>query len=104
MPQIKSNDPLTAPVGPGGDPILTLNFTPNVRDGQRASALVGDVEVPAEPFAGPTGSLDFNVKDLPPSPPGGYVVRLRVDGVDSLPFDPAAAKPAFDPNQRLTLP
>ena len=104
VPRILSNDPLTAPQGAGGDPILTLDFTPKVRDGQRASALVGDVEVPAEPFAGPTGTLNFNVKDLPPSPPGGYVVRLRVDGVDSLPFDPAAAKPAFDPNQRLTLP
>lgn len=84
---------------------LTLTCTPQVRADQRATLLLGDREIapssvatPADPNAETT--LVFPVTGLPDGP---YVVRLRVDGVDSIPIDFSGGVPAFDPAQTLTI-
>lgn len=96
--------PLAVAPDAGGNLILTLACVPTVQPGQRASVLLGDQEVVAAPRTAATDPLEFDITNVPASPPAGYVVRLRVDGVDSMPFDPTAKTPAFDPNQRLVVP
>ena len=74
-----------------------------MRRGQRISLLLGDRETLAEPLPAGTDATDtltFRVED---ATPGTYVVRLRVDGVDSLPFDPDVSPLAFDPQQQVTI-
>ena len=96
------------PLGPG-DLSLTVTCTPRLREGQRVSIIVGDRQVapkdvttPAAP-AQPT-TVTADVTDLPA---GQHVVRLRVDGVDSIPLAPvtpdAPLKMEFDPNQIVTI-
>jgi hypothetical protein len=96
--------PLATAAGAGGTRTLTLACSPLVRPSQRASVLLGDREVVAAARGAATDPLVFDVTDVPASPPSGYVVRLRVDGVDSFPFDPASKPPSFDPGQRLVTP
>jgi hypothetical protein len=40
---------------------------------------------------------------IPEAAPAQYVVRLRIDGVDSIPVDFGSVPPAFDPNQKVTV-
>jgi hypothetical protein len=86
-----------------GTATLTVTFTPQVRSGQRTALLVGEryvnPQAPNGPPA-PAGTLDFVVPQLPA---GGHVVRLRVDGVDSVAVDRAARPPRFDPSQQVTV-
>jgi len=86
-----------------GDIALTVTCAPLVRPEQRVSLLFRDGEMIAPERADLTNSLTFNLKAVPLSEPSGYVVRLRVDGVDSLPLDRQAATPAFDDNQKLKV-
>jgi hypothetical protein len=95
--------PMAAPAGPLS---LTVTCAPRVRDEQRASLLFGNQELtpaarsnPADP-AKPT-ELVFDVTGAANT---SWVVRLRVDGVESVPVDPAAAgPPAFDPQQTVAF-
>ena len=79
---------------------VTVRVSPQVWPEQRASLLVGAVEVVAQPHTAKTDTLQFIV----PRPAGTYVVRLRVDGVDSFLVDYGATPPAYDPGQVLVLP
>ncbi|HSS48477.1 MAG TPA: Pvc16 family protein [Thermoanaerobaculia bacterium] len=81
---------------------LTVTVVPNVQPGQRVSLLFGDREVPAPdaPFTPPTDTLKFTVKGLAK---GKYVVRLRVDGVDSIPIDTTSPTPKFAANQTVEI-
>jgi hypothetical protein len=99
-----TTSPLATAAGPGGSLTLTLACVPLVRPSQRASVLLGDQEVVAAPRGAVTDPLVFDVTNVPASPPTGYLVRLRVDGVDSFPFNPATTPPTFDPGQRLVIP
>ncbi|HEV3166191.1 MAG TPA: DUF4255 domain-containing protein [Isosphaeraceae bacterium] len=107
-PRITTPAPLVAIPDPSGNLILSLACVPTVRPTQRASVLLGEQEVVAAARTAATDPLTFDVTNVPASQaagfPTGYVVRLRVDGVDSMPFDPAAKVPAFDPAQRLVIP
>ena len=101
-PQLESRSPATAPAG---DVTLTLTCVPQVRDEQRVVLLFGEREVapegvttPADPTAATT--LTFLVEA---ATPGTYVLRLRIDGVDSMPVDFAAVPPAFDAGQMVTI-
>jgi hypothetical protein len=94
------------PVGP--DPadddkvILTLECKPHVWPEQRVVVLLGSSEVPARSHPDKTGSLTFDITGIPF---GEYLVRLRVDGVDSLPVQDYAATPlTFDEKQKVTIP
>ena len=53
---------------------------------------------PARPAPSPATSLSFTLQGFTA---GSYVVRLRVDGQDSIPV--VAGQTSFDPNQRLVL-
>lgn len=85
---------------------LTLTCVPQIRPGQRVSLLSGGREfspeaitTPADPTAVTT--LSFTLADLLP---GEYVVRLRVDGVDSIPVTFSdTTPPQFDDNQKVTI-
>lgn len=101
---------ITAPLGntaPQGNVTVELECTPQVQSGQKASLLFGDREVPvkaddvitpADPTAASTLSFVVEI-----APPGEYVLRLRVDGVDSLPVDFTATPPEFMANQIVTV-
>jgi len=101
---------LTAPTGntaPQGNVTVELTCTPQVRNGQRVALLFGDreVQVESEPMtirADPTApsALTFVVEN---ALPGEYVLRLRVDGVDSLPVDFTATPPQFMADQIVTV-
>jgi hypothetical protein len=86
---------------------LTLTCTPQMLAEQRVAVLLGDREVPPDP-----GGITFPADPDAPATvtatvdgltPGDQVVRLRIDGIDSLPIDAAAVPPAFDPAQTLTI-
>ncbi|MCI0397883.1 MAG: DUF4255 domain-containing protein [Chloroflexi bacterium] len=85
---------------------LTLTCRPQVRPEQPAVLLFGGREIaadtittPADPTAQTT--LTFTVDGVLP---GEHVVRLRVDGVDSIPVIFSASEPPeFDDNQKVTI-
>lgn len=90
-----------------GDFVLTVNCTPQLRPGQQVRLVFGEqhiaplaIGVPADAFQ-PT-SVTFQLTAVPADT---YLVRLRVDGVDSIPVVYAGnpALPAFDPNQQVTV-
>ncbi|HVT57262.1 MAG TPA: Pvc16 family protein [Thermoanaerobaculia bacterium] len=89
--------PLSAPKG---DVTVTVTCTPEVHPEQRVSLLFGDREVRASAHPAQTGTLSFNVAGVAA---GTYVVRLRVDGVDSIPIDLSAAKPQFAADQTVVI-
>ena len=86
---------------------LLVTCTPQVLGEQRVSVLVRDRELAPDPG----GIVTLGDPNLPSTvqvtvdglEPGGYVVRLRIDGIDSLPVDLTARPPAFDPAQTLTI-
>lgn len=71
---------------------FTLNFAPAVRDGQAATLVLGQREVPSETFSAPATSLDFVIAD---APVGNHLARLRIDGIDSPIIDHTATPPVF---------
>ena len=80
-----------------------------VVDNQSAVLLLGDAQVPANLPVTAAGPLVFTV-DPVPAAPTDYLVRVRVDGVDSVPLPDPPADPgqplptAFDADQQVTLP
>ena len=87
------------------DATLTITCKPQVRPSQRAMLLVGDREVVAEAHAADTDTLQFVIRKA--TPMNAALVRLRIDGVDSLPFKRVDLPPpphmAFDDAQRVTI-
>lgn len=92
---------------PPGDLTLTVSCLPRLRDGQRVTVLFGDgqvsptaIDTPADP-----GTASTVTAQLTGVLAGSYLVRLRVDGVDSHPVvllgDPAG--PEFDPAQQVVV-
>jgi hypothetical protein len=86
---------------------LTVTSAPRLAERQRVLLLFGDrhveptaVNTPGNP-ALPT-TLTFDVTDVVA---GEYTVRLRVDGVDSIPVIASGTPPLleFDPAQRVTV-
>jgi Pvc16 N-terminal domain len=110
-PHIENIAPNPARRDPNGRVRLTLTLTPQVRlePPQRASLLIADREVLAEPPTLPpppavpptrTPTLAFVVAGLQAD---DYFVRLRVDGVDSILVDRAASPIQFDNGQKVTI-
>lgn len=101
-PRILSISPLTALQG---DVTLTLTCVPQVRPEQQAVLLFGDRAVPLQSVSVPPdlatpSSLAVLVAD---TLPGTYVLRLRVDGVDSVPVDFSSQPPQFADDQKVTI-
>lgn len=101
-PRIASIAPNPA-VRAGGSVTLTVGCRPKVLTSQSATLLLADRQVPAHPHAAATATLSFVIDAAPVL--AGQVVRLRVDGIDSLPFfyDAASGSFAFDNDQRMTI-
>ncbi len=92
---------------PAGAFLLDVACTPRVRDDARAVLVFGQNEYAissiADPGADPeTSVLTFEILDSAPSA-DGYPLRLRIDGVDSLPIDFTAQPPSFDADQKVIV-
>jgi hypothetical protein len=85
---------------PAGNITYTVTCSPEVRPEQRATLLLGDREIQANPHGAATNTLTFAATSVPA---GAYFVRLRVDGVDSLLVNRAVVPPAFDQMQRVRV-
>lgn len=89
----------------GGGGLVTLRVTcrPKVLVEQSATLLFADREVVAQARAIPTQTLTFDIEDAPAL--SNVLVRLRIDGIDSLPFayDETTRGFAFDDQQRITI-
>jgi len=79
---------------------IKLTCSPAVQPSQQASLLLGMQEVPADAHAAATNQLTF-ASDA--AALGDYLIRLRVDGVDSQLIDHSAKVPAFDTTQTVTI-
>ncbi len=90
--------PTTTPAAP--NITYTATFTPEVQPGQTIFLLLGDLQIRAEPFVAPTGTVTFIAAN---AGPGGYFYRLRIDGVDSLLLNKTVTPPVFDATQQVTI-
>jgi len=103
-PTIESINPVSAPAG---NVVVSLECLPQIRDGQMPVLLFGDrtispdaVVTPANPAARTT--LTFTITNAA-ARPAPYVLRLRVDGVDSIPVDFSGDTPQFAGDQMVTI-
>jgi hypothetical protein len=104
-PTIRSVEPTTAQADLAF--VLTVECIPQIRsEEQEVMLLFGDqiiasdvVETPADATA--SSRVLFTVKA--PAKPEPYVVRLRVDGVDSIPVDFSGNRARFADNQKVTV-
>jgi hypothetical protein len=94
--------PIMMARGAGNVLSLRIGCKPNVRAGQKVALLMDTREAPAQPFSASTGTLDFNFADAPPAG-ATPLLRLRVDGIESIAVNRSARPPAFF-NHRITLP
>jgi hypothetical protein len=94
-----TNLPQNLPRDGDGDVLVSIDFTPELRAGQRVTLLVGQREVAPQSFSTPTASLDFLIED---AEVGEHLLRLRIDGIDSPIVDYSSTPPTFL-NQRLTV-
>ena len=103
-PQIDTGKPITATRDANNNVTITLNCIPDVRPNQRVALLLGDSEVVAQSFSAQTNALTFQAGN---AARGEYLLRLRVDGVDSIPYtrtsDPITQPPTFDAKQKVNI-
>ncbi|MGE3978599.1 MAG: DUF4255 domain-containing protein [Nitrospira sp.] len=98
-PQITTALPASFARDGNGDVTITLAVRPEVQPAQRVALLLGDVEVAAQPRTNQTDTVSFVIRA---AAPGTYLVRLRVDGVDSEVVNRVATPPEFF-NHRVTV-
>jgi len=103
-PQITSINPTTAPAG---DITLTIDCLPQVRSDQRIALIFGNrvvppdnISTPADPTAPSTLTFTVANAEARTEP---YVLRLRIDGVDSIPVDFSGDTPQFADGQKVTI-
>jgi hypothetical protein len=84
-----------------GTVTLSISCQPAIAPQQRVSLLIGDREVAAPPRTARTHTLEFAI---PHAPRGEALLRLRVDGIDSLLVDRSVSPPRFNDNQKVSLP
>ena len=76
---------------PAGAVTYTATVSPDVRPAQRASLILGDQEFLAVAITAQSATLTFNAMVAA----GTFLVRLRVDGVDSRMVDPTQTPPVY---------
>lgn len=91
-PEITTALPMTLARAADNSISVTLAVSPQVRQGQRISLLLGARETPADPPTAPTSTFTFVV---PNAQPGSHYVRVRVDGVESPLIDRSGIPPTF---------
>jgi hypothetical protein len=86
-----------------GNAMLTIAASPQVPISQTATLLLADREITAEPRTADTDPLQFTLIDAPVVTDA--VVRLRVDGVDSIPFERTGtpSRLQFADSQKVTI-
>jgi hypothetical protein len=91
---------LNATTAAAGDITVTVTCSPAIDPQQRVLLLFGDRAVPASSVTATTQTFD-----IPAVAAGTYVVRLRVDGADSIPVVLAGTPPVatFDPAQQVVV-
>jgi hypothetical protein len=103
-PRITGINPASAPAG---DVTLAVECLPQVRPEQRVLLIFGNrtfapdlIVLPGDPSA--ASSLTFQITNAA-ARPEPYVLRLRVDGVDSIPVDFTGPVPRFADDQKVTI-
>jgi hypothetical protein len=99
VPEIMTPLPINVARDPQGTAIVNVACRPEVRPHQRAALIVGAREVLADAHSGQTANLTFHVPD---APVGTHLLRLRVDGIDSLLVDHSVTPPVFL-DRRITI-
>ena len=107
-PKLLSDAQITVRLAGSGATALTVNCSPAVQPGQTIALVVGSQLVPAPALAAASSQLTFSLRGFTA---GAYLLRLRIDSVDSIPVAAPAApgnanQPApmqFDPAQQLVL-
>jgi hypothetical protein len=100
VPVLTNTAPLAGTLA-GGPVTIQITCSPPVAALQTVALVVGSQIVAGDTGAAgsqPRTSLAFSLQGFTA---GSYVVRLRVDGQDSIPV--VAGQTGFDPNQRLVL-
>jgi hypothetical protein len=102
-PQVTAITPASPIAGAGTDVTLTVAISPQVLPSQFSEVLFAGREIAAEAHGVAASSLDFIVTNA--EAVTGALLRLRVDGIDSLPFVVTGTPPlpAFDDNQKVTI-
>jgi hypothetical protein len=102
-PLIECNPKKAAP----GSINLKIRCTPRLREGQKAYLLFGDRQIQAMSIVNPNEltqatNLEFFI---PQADEGEYIVRLRVDGIDSLPIirNAISGEVEFDTDLKLIV-
>jgi len=98
-PEITTALPITVVRDGSGVASIVLSVEPPIQPGQAVSLLLGTQEVPHAAVPVATGTLTFAVAA---APAGEFLLRLRVDGIDSPIIDRSAAPPTFY-NYRVTI-
>lgn len=102
-PHVTAIQPNPAARDGNGAVSLQLTCRPQVLPAQSAALLLADREVQAQALAAPSDTLTFDIDNAPVL--SDAPVRLRVDGVDSMPFryDEPTRGFVFDDQQRITI-
>jgi hypothetical protein len=98
-PEITTALPIAVTRDGSGVATIVLSVQPQIQPGQLVSLLLGTQEIPVEPITAATGTLTVAVAD---APTGEFLLRLRVDGIDSPIINRSAVPPAFY-NYRMTI-
>lgn len=102
-PIIKCNPKKAAP----GSINLKISCTPRLREGQKAYLLFGDRQIRAMSIVNPNDISQATILEffIPQADEGEYIIRLRVDGIDSLPIirNIISGEVEFDPDQKLIV-
>jgi hypothetical protein len=107
-PTIVTGAPLKAKLNAKGEATLKVKCAPPVQAGQTVALIVGRRLVPAAAATGTSSELSFALKDFTK---GAHTLRLRIDGVDSIPVEVPPAPPnadtpapmSFDDSQKVVL-
>ena len=75
-----TNLPQTVARAGNGSATVTIQFTPDLHEGQRAALVLGSTQLLPQAAGGTANSLVFVIPD---APPGVHPVRLRIDDIDS---------------------
>ena len=81
---------------------LRVGVRPSVRVGQRVTLMMDSREAVAESFTADANELEFTFSDAPPAN-GTPLLRLKVDGIESIVVNRGARPPVFF-DHRITLP
>ena len=102
-PHVTAIQPNPAARDGGGAVSLQVTCRPQVLPGQSAALLLADREVQAQALGAASDTLTFDIANAPVLT--GALVRLRIDGVDSMPFkyDEPSRGFVFDDQQRITI-